>query len=196
MNNPVHGQDFFWQPFDSLLVERARGEQEYWRFLDNSKWSCGIYFLKAGEPDDQNPHELDELYYVLKGGGSFEVGDYRTQVEPGSILFVPAKASHRFHNITEDLEILVISSKRQPGQAPEYVFTDFENFPQLGINASSMRGMRLEGIKSISTGIQLVIEGGIVIDKEAYSNGFLYSTDPIRVKDSEGAKILFVSSFR
>jgi len=95
-------------PIDQLL-ERARSAGGEWHeFLRVADLSLGLYLLKAGADDSQTPHAEDEVYYVVRGSGSLRVGDRDHEVAPGSILYVPARAEHRFHSIREDLEILVL----------------------------------------------------------------------------------------
>jgi mannose-6-phosphate isomerase-like protein (cupin superfamily) len=66
-----------------------------------------LYVLPAGAEDPQTPHQEDEIYYVVKGAASFESEGQSEAVKPGSILFVPARAVHRFHSIEEELAVLV-----------------------------------------------------------------------------------------
>ncbi len=63
--------------------------------------------LAAGQPDLQQPHGEDEVYYVISGRGRISVGDEDREVGPGSTVFVAATVPHRFHDITEDLTIFV-----------------------------------------------------------------------------------------
>jgi mannose-6-phosphate isomerase-like protein (cupin superfamily) len=67
----------------------------------------GVYALARGAEDKQSPHQQDEVYYVTKGRAVLEVEGTGHPVEAGSILFVPARAKHRFRDITEDLTTLV-----------------------------------------------------------------------------------------
>jgi mannose-6-phosphate isomerase-like protein (cupin superfamily) len=67
----------------------------------------GVYVLVAPEPDRQQPHEDDELYVVLDGRGRLEVEGESFDVGPGSAVFVPAGADHRFTGY-EGLSVLVI----------------------------------------------------------------------------------------
>ena len=69
--------------------------------------SIGTYCLRAGAVDTQDPHEEDEVYVVISGRGRFTGGDETIDVEAGSVFFVPAREEHRFHDITEDLAVLV-----------------------------------------------------------------------------------------
>lgn len=124
----VPGQDKSWEYYTFLQLQKEYGElgRSYYRFVDGSDWSAGIYGLKTGTVDEQSPHELDELYYVIKGRSMFLAGNDTTEVVKGSILFVKALVTHRFYNIEEDLIILVIFSKRTPVATPDLLFTNFD----------------------------------------------------------------------
>lgn len=94
------------------LVERAVSEGKPWlAFLDRPSLSCGIYRLAAGGTDGQQPHKLDEVYYVIEGKGKLRAGDETFDAAPGSILYVQRDIEHRFLEIEEDLTILVFFSK-------------------------------------------------------------------------------------
>ena len=70
--------------------------------------SAGIYTLEAGAADPQQPHTEDELYYVVAGRAR---GHGRRRDRPGragSVVFVAAGVTHRFHDIAERLELLVM----------------------------------------------------------------------------------------
>lgn len=79
----------------------------YKEFLRNRVMSLGVYVLAAGAVDPQKPHREDEVYYVLEGRATVQVGDESAEVGPGALVFVPAHAFHRFHTIVEDLRLLV-----------------------------------------------------------------------------------------
>lgn len=93
-----------------LHRQRASSDRRYLPFLNRASLRCGIYSLPAGGEDEQSPHELDEVYYVLNGKAKFTVDGKTSEVKPGDILFVAAKAKHRFHDIEEDLDLLVFFS--------------------------------------------------------------------------------------
>jgi mannose-6-phosphate isomerase-like protein (cupin superfamily) len=69
--------------------------------------SVGVYTLAAGATDGQSPHLEDEVYYTVRGKATLHVDGHEHSVAPGSILFVPARAVHRFHDIIEDLVLVV-----------------------------------------------------------------------------------------
>jgi mannose-6-phosphate isomerase-like protein (cupin superfamily) len=82
--------------------------QLYEEFLRSSDLSIGVYRLPPGAVDSQQPHAEDEVYYVLRGRAEFTSGGSTIAVTPGLCLAVPAREAHRFHDIIEELELLVI----------------------------------------------------------------------------------------
>lgn len=82
--------------------------ERYSEFLRVPALSAGWYVLPAGGSDPQRPHREDELYYVTAGRAVVRVGAEDRPVEPGTIIYVPAGAEHRFHSITEELRVLVM----------------------------------------------------------------------------------------
>jgi mannose-6-phosphate isomerase-like protein (cupin superfamily) len=80
--------------------------------------SLGLYALPAGGTDPQQPHAEDEVYYIISGQGAIRVGNEDRAVGPGSVVFVAAKVEHRFHSITEDLQILVFFAPAEGSQKP------------------------------------------------------------------------------
>ncbi len=95
--------------FTLAEVEAAHAAQEnpYLQFLTVPEMSLGLYNLPAGSEDLQTPHLEDEIYYVVSGRGRLYAGDQDYPAEPGSILFVARDVPHKFHDISEDLHILV-----------------------------------------------------------------------------------------
>ena len=69
--------------------------------------SVGLYTLAAGAVDDQSPHLEDEVYYTVRGRATLYVDGDDHPVSEGTVLFVPARAEHRFHDIVEELVLLV-----------------------------------------------------------------------------------------
>ena len=74
----------------------------------------GVYVLVAPEPDRQQPHVDDELYFVLDGRGVLEIEGDAVEMSDGKAAFVPAGADHRFTGY-EGLSVLVVFSR--PHQA-------------------------------------------------------------------------------
>ena len=95
-----------WELADVLATVAASG-RPYHEAVRSHDLSVGVYVLAAGGVDHQSPHTEDEVYYVVSGRGTLSVGDEERPVTAGSIVFVAADVPHRFHDITEDLTLLV-----------------------------------------------------------------------------------------
>lgn len=108
-------KDWSFDSIEELSAKRAASKRTYLPFMNHDTLSCGLYALPKGGTDGQSPHGLDEVYYVVKGKASFTVGKgdgkETRKIKPGSVLFVRRGIEHRFHDMTEDLEVLVFFSK-------------------------------------------------------------------------------------
>ena len=91
-----------------LAARRSVAGRPYLEFLNVPDLSVGLYVLAAGEPDLQQPHTEDEVYYVVSGVGRITVGEEVRDIGPGSLVFVAATVPHHFHDVTDDLTILVV----------------------------------------------------------------------------------------
>jgi len=92
---------------DEIERRRATLEWSYMEFLRVASLSLGLYTLRAGEEDKQQPHMEDEVYYVAAGSARIRVGNEDQAVRTGSIVYVPARVEHRFYDITEDVTLIV-----------------------------------------------------------------------------------------
>lgn len=68
----------------------------------------------AGHVDSQQPHEWDELYYIISGSSDFTADGVTRPVAAGDSIFVAAKIPHIFHGITQALSVIVVFSKQEP----------------------------------------------------------------------------------
>ena len=94
----------------ALQREREVSGRAYLEFLRVPSMNLGLYELAAGADDPQQPHDEDEIYYVISGRARFSVAGEDIAAEPGVVLYVAAGVKHRFHTITEDLSVLVVFS--------------------------------------------------------------------------------------
>jgi mannose-6-phosphate isomerase-like protein (cupin superfamily) len=94
--------------YRDILAEQAERGRLYHEFLRVPDLSAGLYVIEAGGTDPQSPHTEDELYYVVAGRGMVTVGAETRPVVPGTTVFVAATVPHRFHDIAERLELLVV----------------------------------------------------------------------------------------
>jgi mannose-6-phosphate isomerase-like protein (cupin superfamily) len=91
-----------------LTAEQAAAARPYLELLRSEAMSIGLYVLPAGAIDGQSPHTEDEVYVVLTGRGAFTAGDETREVGPGDTIYVPALVPHRFHDITQQLELIAV----------------------------------------------------------------------------------------
>ncbi|MBW2271907.1 MAG: cupin domain-containing protein [Deltaproteobacteria bacterium] len=110
-----------WKVFDleELLQKKSSIEAPYLEFLRVPALSCGVFTLKAGSRDMQNPHDEDEVYYVVSGCARVRVGEEERAVRSGSILYIRATAEHSFFEIEEDMTMLVFFASGGPSDDNE-----------------------------------------------------------------------------
>ena len=60
------------------------------------------------QPNEQTPHEQDELYFVVQGRGVLFHDGKRQAFAAGDAMFVAAGVEHRFEDFTEDLTVWVV----------------------------------------------------------------------------------------
>ena len=91
---------------DELLANRLG--RSYVEFLLVPRLSAGVYVLSAGAADPQQPHQEDEIYYLVRGKAKMRLGAEECSVGAGSVIFVEAGLEHRFFDIEEELVALVV----------------------------------------------------------------------------------------
>lgn len=92
---------------DAIAQARSAPDGYAAEVLRSELLSVGLYLLAAGATDDQAPHDEDEVYYTVRGRATLRVGTEDHPVQPGTLLLVPALAVHFFHDITEELILVV-----------------------------------------------------------------------------------------
>jgi mannose-6-phosphate isomerase-like protein (cupin superfamily) len=101
--------------FDTAAAE-LREKAEIWsQPLRVPAMSVGVYVLTAGSSDEQTPHDEDEVYYVVRGRAVLRIESSARAVGPGDCIFVAAGEDHRFQDISEDLELLVVFAPAYTG---------------------------------------------------------------------------------
>lgn len=86
--------------------------------LSVASLSVAGYRVPVDGSDDQSPHSVDEVYVVVAGAGRLTAGERTWDVRPGDVLYVPAQEPHRFHDVTEDLQLLVVFAPPYGSPAP------------------------------------------------------------------------------
>ena len=64
---------------------------------------AGLLRLHPGDNDTQEPHSVDEVYYVIHGNCLINLNGNNYAIKQGSCIFVAAGTEHRFYSNDEDL---------------------------------------------------------------------------------------------
>ena len=91
-----------------LMARRGGSGEPYREFVREESMSIGLYVLPADVTDGQSPHTEDEVYVVLAGRSRFTAAGLTHEVRPGDTIFVAAGEQHRFHDIVEELRLIVV----------------------------------------------------------------------------------------
>jgi mannose-6-phosphate isomerase-like protein (cupin superfamily) len=92
---------------NQYLDEIKKNKNEYFRtFINKQSLAAGVLFLKPGEEDTQEPHQSDEIYYVIRGDGYLKINNKDYRVFEGKVFFVAKNTAHHFFGNTEDLVVL------------------------------------------------------------------------------------------
>lgn len=115
------------QPQTSLTLLPRNG-REFVELFRHGSLVVEVY--RPDGADRQTPHSRDELYVVISGRGSFVMEDARARFGPGDVFFVPAGATHRFEDFTDDFATWVFSTARRAVNAPGQTETR-QRYPRL-----------------------------------------------------------------
>jgi mannose-6-phosphate isomerase-like protein (cupin superfamily) len=102
---------------ESLVARAAAAGDPYLEFLRVPDLSLGLYVLGPGAVDRQQPHTEDEAYVVLAGRSRFTAGANTRDIGPGDTIFVAAGVPHRFHDIAEELRLIVMFAPAEGSRA-------------------------------------------------------------------------------
>jgi len=92
------------------MDEARKSLGENWHeFLSVPSLSMGLYLIPAGtnDRDCHSPHDRDEIYVGVRGQGQLTADGTQHTVEAGSVVYVKAGVELHFHDVVEDLSVLV-----------------------------------------------------------------------------------------
>ena len=94
--------------FDSnqYFKKIKNGKSYFQTFLNKESLAVGVLFLRPGEKDTQEPHESDEIYYIIDGNGFLQINKKSYSVKKDQIYFVARNISHYFYGNTKNLSVL------------------------------------------------------------------------------------------
>ncbi len=99
---------------EQLQKQLKETKRRYLTFLKETSMNAGIYLLPKGAADGQQPHDTDEIYYVLEGKAKVRAGSEAWETKKGDVIFVEDKIEHKFFEVEEDLLLYVVFSETNP----------------------------------------------------------------------------------
>ncbi len=88
-------------------LEKIKNSSTYFHtFINRQSLATGILVLQPGEEDTQEPHESDEVYFVISGDGLLRIKDKDYKVSKEKLFFVAKNVPHHFHGNTKELRVL------------------------------------------------------------------------------------------
>jgi mannose-6-phosphate isomerase-like protein (cupin superfamily) len=92
-------------------IEKIKNSDNYFHtFINNENLAAGVLVLQPGEEDTQDPHDSDEVYFVLKGDGFLKIKDMDHHVSENKMYFVGKNVAHFFHGNSQELVVLYFFS--------------------------------------------------------------------------------------
>ena len=94
--------------FDTIeyLNKLKKSNSYFHTFINRKSLAAGMLFLEPGENDTQDPHDSDEIYYILDGNGFLEINDESYRLKKGHAYFVAKDIPHHFYGNTKNLSVL------------------------------------------------------------------------------------------
>ena len=90
----------------TYLKQISNSNSYFNTFLNRNSLAAGILSLEPGGDDTQEPHDSDEMYYVLSGNGFLRISKIDYTLKPGKAFFVPKNVEHCFFGNTKKLTVL------------------------------------------------------------------------------------------
>ena len=90
----------------TYLKKIKNGNSYFQTFINKSSLATGVLVLQPGEEDTQEPHESDEVYYVISGDGFLKIKDKDYKVSKDKLFFVAKNVEHYFHGNKKELKVL------------------------------------------------------------------------------------------
>ncbi len=91
----------------SEYIKKIKKSDEYFHtFINKQSLAAGVLVLQPGEEDTQEPHESDEVYFIIKGDGFLKIKNKDYPVEQNKMYFVAKNIEHFFYGNKKELVVL------------------------------------------------------------------------------------------
>ncbi len=91
---------------NNSIKKIKKGDMYFHTFINKSSLAAGVLVLKPGEEDTQEPHDSDEVYYVISGDGFLKIKNKDYKVSKDKVFFVAKNVEHYFHGNKKELKVL------------------------------------------------------------------------------------------
>ena len=88
------------------LKEISKSKSYFHTFINKDNLAAGILRLMPGKEDTQEPHDSDEIYYIVRGNGFLNIDNKDYSISDGMSYYVAKNTQHRFHGNTKELVVL------------------------------------------------------------------------------------------
>ena len=75
-------------------------------FINRDSLAAGVLVLQPGEQDTQEPHQNDEVYFIISGDGFLKIKNKDYPVTKDKLFFVAKDVEHYFHSNSVELKVL------------------------------------------------------------------------------------------
>jgi len=91
---------------NSYLGKIKKSDSYFHTFINRNSLAAGVLVLQPDEEDTQEPHDSDEVYYVISGDGFLKINDRDYAVSKDKLFFVAKDVEHFFHGNTKEIKVL------------------------------------------------------------------------------------------
>ena len=88
-------------------VDKVRNDSNFFHtFINRQSLAVGVLVLQPEEEDTQEPHESDEVYFIIKGDGFLRIKNKDYPIKENKMYFVTKDIKHHFHGNKKELVVL------------------------------------------------------------------------------------------
>ena len=95
----------------STYLDKIKKSDNYFHtFINRDSLAAGVLVLQPGEQDTQEPHQSDEIYFIISGDGFLKIKNKDYKISKDKLFFVAKNIEHCFHGNTKELKVLYFFS--------------------------------------------------------------------------------------
>ena len=90
----------------TYLGKIKKSDNYFHTFINQESLAAGVLVLQPGEKDTQEPHQSDEVYFIISGDGFLKIKNKDYKISKDKLFFVAKNVEHFFHGNTKELKVL------------------------------------------------------------------------------------------